>query len=125
MVSGDSCLVAVLGFLTEVASHCGERARGKQASAVAAMGSAGTSCKPRAQAQYCGTGLVAPLHMDLPGPGMHLMSPTLAGRLPTADHQGSPFVIRLYKRLLKLNVHLSAAFLNELTGLLRIFSPST
>ena len=48
---GDSCLVAVLGLLTEVASHCGEQAVGTQASSVAAMGSAVASHSSRAQAQ--------------------------------------------------------------------------
>ena len=53
---------------------------------------AGSSCfsgvGSRAQAQQLwGTGLVAPQHMTLPGPGMEPVSPALAG-----DRRGSTYV---------------------------------
>ena len=40
--------------------------------------------------QLWSTTLVAPWHVDLPGPGIEPVSPALAGGLPTLDHLGSP-----------------------------------
>ena len=90
-------LVAVCGLPTVVASRCGARALGTQASVVVACGL--SSCGSWAlELRLSSCSARAPLLRDMwdpPRPGLEPMSPALAGSFPTTAPPGKPKRINL------------------------------